>query len=535
MPYNLLNEEWMMVLSAKGVRSTIAPWQITDAIDTDPILSLQTPRPDFHGALVQFLIGLLQTTFAPEDRDEWFRYFESPPAPETLREAFAPYAHAFELDGDKARFMQDQNPLAEQKPLPITALLIDTAGSETHFVKDLPTQGLSPAMAALALYTLQTNAPSGGAGHRTSLRGGGPLSTLVIATPEETGSQPSLWQTLWLNVLDEESFGVRATPEDAERIFPWLSQTRISGKGGSDTPPEAVHKLQMFWGMPRRIRLDVETVSQGTCAISGTVDDKLIRRYRTKNYGTNYTGAWHHTLSPYTDDGKQLLAMHPRGSISYRHWMGLVQEPKDSKVKRLPARVVHRFTADGYELDQEGVRFRLWAFGYDMDNMKPRCWFESTLPLFPFKDDEQQEEIRFAAERLVQAAGLFLENLRGRIKDAWFQPNDPRRKSAKLEHIQDAFWQETESDFYARIQALASAADPMDDRLAQFHAWHRVLRGYTETAFDRWVDYNQITEQSHPRRIAEARRNLRCFNYSKKIRACLELPDRSNAGERQAA
>lgn len=319
MPYNLLSEEWITVRSAAGVRSKITPWQITNAIETDPIVSLETPRPDFHGALVQFLIGLLQTAFMPADTDEWLERFESPPSPETLQNVLTPYAHAFDLDGDKARFMQDQDLLAEQKPLPITALLIDTAGSETHFVKDLPTQGLSPAMAALALYTLQTNAPSGGVGHRTSLRGGGPLSTLVIATSEGSERPPTLWQTLWLNVLDEEAFGAHATPEDAARIFAWLGQTRVSGKGGVDTPPEAVHRLQMFWGMPRRIRLDFEAVCPGTCAIAGTAEDRLVARYRTKNYGTNYTGAWRHTLSPYTYDGKQLLAVHPRGSINYRH------------------------------------------------------------------------------------------------------------------------------------------------------------------------------------------------------------------------
>lgn len=540
MSYNLLTEQWITVRSAKGVRTTIAPWQLTHAIETDPIVSLEIPRPDFHGALVQLLIGLLQTTFMPADQDEWLEYFESPPAPETLHKAFALYAHAFDLDGDGARFMQDQDPLVEQKPLPITALLIDTAGSETHFVKGLPTQGLSPAMAALALYTLQTNAPSGGVGHRTSLRGGGPLSTLVIATSEDSEHSPSLWQTLWLNVLDEEmheeALGPRATPEDAERIFPWLGQTRISGNGGVDTPPEAVHRLQMFWGMPRRIRLDLEAVCSGTCAIAGTSEDRLIARYRTKNYGTNYNGAWRHTLSPYTYDGKQLLAVHPRGNINYRHWMGLVQEPKDAKVKRLPAEVVHRFTSESDDLGQKGgLRFLLWAFGYDMDNMKPRCWFESTLPLFPFKDEAQRESIQFAVERLVQAAGLFLENLRGQIKDAWFQPNDPRRKSAKLEHVQDAFWQETESDFYSRVQVLINAADAMDERLTQFHAWHQILSRYTETAFDRWVDYNQVTDQSHPRRIAEARRNLRRYNYSKKIKSCLDLPEKTNTADQQAA
>jgi len=536
MPMNLSEHRWVPVrrTTEDGAARVIAPWQLTDAIDTNPIVALDAPRPDFNGALVQFLIGLLQTAFAPGDADEWFEHFEQPPTPDTLRKAFAPYAHAFELDGDGPRFMQDTDPLNDQKPLPITALLIDTAGSETHFVKDLPGQGLSPSAAAMALYALQTNAPSGGVGHRTSLRGGGPLTTLVVAAPEQE-APATLWQTLWLNVLDQETLGYGASPDDAERIFPWLCPTRTSEKGKPGTTPEAVHRLQAFWGMPRRIRLDLEAGKPGRCAITGAEAPALIARYRTRNYGTNYTGAWQHPLSPYTHNGKDLLAMHPRGSINYRHWLSLVQEGGDNKVKRLPAAVIKRFTHTDYELDREGWRFQVWAFGYDMDNMKPRCWYESTLPLFQIRKADKRKAVENAAQTMVNAAGLFLDNLRGAIKDAWFEQRDPRRKSAKLDHVQDAFWQQTETPFYARIRAILNAEDTATAKFEAYQAWHADLRDYTQRAFDHWVDYNQITEQSHPRRIAEARRNLRRFNYKKKIKDLLEIPDRQRPPETAAA
>ncbi|MCF7990770.1 MAG: type I-E CRISPR-associated protein Cse1/CasA [Thiohalocapsa sp.] len=539
MPHNLLTSPWIPIrrLSPAKEQQNIAPWQITDAIDTNPIVALDAPRPDFNGALVQFLIGLLQTAFAPRDPDEWFERFATAPTPEVLQDAFSAYAHAFDLDGDGPRFMQDQDPLSGQAPLPITALLIDTAGSETHFVKDLPAQGMSLAAAAMALYTLQTNAPSGGVGHRTSLRGGGPLTTLVIATPEDERRPPTLWQTLWLNVLDEETLetlGFPTKPSDAARIFPWLAPTRTSEKGANPTTPEAAHPLQMFWGMPRRIRLDLDQSEPGgECAITGAHSCTLISRYRTKNYGINYTGAWSHTLSPYTHDGKDLIPMHPRGSINYRHWLSLMQETSDKKAKRLPAAVVKRFHA--HRLNREGLRYRLWAFGYDMDNMKPRCWFESTLPLFSVYSDIHRTTLESAAEDMVNAAGLFLYNLRSAIKDAWFATNDPRHKSAKLEHVKDAFWQETEAVFYERINAIAGAADTTAASTAARHLWHRYLNEHTQKAYDRWVDYNQITEQSNPRRIAQARRALLRYNYSKKIKDLLEIPDRAISSPPAAA
>ncbi|EIC19435.1 type I-E CRISPR-associated protein Cse1/CasA [Thiorhodovibrio frisius] len=537
---NLALDEWIPARrAANNVCTELAPWQITMDIDDDPFVTLDAPRADFNAALMQFLIGLLQTTFAPRDADQWFERMELPPTPEELQAAFRPFAHAFELGGQDARFMQDQDALADREPLPISALLIDMAGSETHFVKGLAHQGFSPAMAAMALYTLQTNAPSGGVGHRTSVRGGGPLTTLVLATRDNDDRQPTLWQTLWLNVLDEETLGYSATPADAERIFPWLVATRTSEKGGRDTSPEKAHPLQVFWGMPRRIRLDLENIGESSaecvCALSGQPSANIVSAYRTKNYGTNYIGAWQHPLSPYSYDGKELLCMHPRGSINYRHWLGLVQSSKDSKTERLPALVVQRFTDGAYRLEREGWRFRLWACGYDMDNMKPRCWFESTLPLFPIQDRNTREMVESAAERMIEAAGHFLGNLRGAIKDAWFAANDPRRKSARLDHVSDAFWQETESAFYDGLGAVAGAADTQAKRFEQFQNWHRYLQVYTQNAFDLWVDYNQITDQSHPRRIAEARRNLRRFNYKKKIKDLLEISDKRGSAQQEAA
>lgn len=529
MPHNLLTTGWIPVRYQDETSAEIAPWQITEHLDTNPVTASTTSRPDFTAALFQFLIGLLQTAYTPADPEEWFERLEAPPTPDLLREIFARYADAFNLDGDGPRFMQDQDDLADQKPLPITALLIETAGSETHFVKDLPQQGMSPASAAMALYTLQTNAPSGGVGHRTSLRGGGPLTTLVVATPEDPNKTSTLWQTLWLNVLDQESLGFDAIDPDPARVFPWLSPTRTSEKGGKQTTPEDVHPLQMFWGMPRRIRLDFDNGTAGHCAVTNEQALQLVSHYRTRNYGTNYTGAWQHTLSPYTHNGQDLIAMHPRGSINYRHWLSLMQESKDNKTRRIPAAVVKRFNAGDYLIKTEGWRYRLWACGYDMDNMKPRCWFESTLPLFSFESAARREAVETAAEKMVIAANLFVINLRNAVKDAWFSQNDPRHKSAKVETLQDTFWQETEAPFYTQLTAMAHADDTEAARLEGFQVWHRFLNNYTQTAFDHWVDYNQLSEQSHPRRIAEARRNLRRFNYSKKIKDALEIPDQKQA------
>src|SRR5699024_5547871 len=98
-----------------------------------------------------------------------------------LATALQPLAPAFELDGDGPRFMQDRDPLRDATPASVNGLLIEAPGNNgiknntDLFVKRGQVETLCPSCAAMALFTLQVNAPSGGAGYRVGLRGGGPL------------------------------------------------------------------------------------------------------------------------------------------------------------------------------------------------------------------------------------------------------------------------------------------------------------------------------------------------------------------------
>ncbi|MBK9360879.1 MAG: type I-E CRISPR-associated protein Cse1/CasA [Rubrivivax sp.] len=181
---NLLHAPWMPVRDGQGRRHWIRPDQLSDpawrAFDAD--------RPDFNGALAQFAIGLLQTTTPVDNPMDWRRWLHTPPDGDILRQWFEPVAAAFVLDGDGPRFMQDLD-LGTEGVVhnDIGALLIELPGEQTvrnnadHFIKRGQVNALCPACAALALFTLQLNAPAGGAGHRTGVRGGGPLTTLVLA------------------------------------------------------------------------------------------------------------------------------------------------------------------------------------------------------------------------------------------------------------------------------------------------------------------------------------------------------------------
>ena len=200
--FNLIDASWLPVRRSSGAVERIPLWRVNDRIGEDPVVAFDWPRADFNGAAHEFLIGLLSTAATPGDDDEWEEWWWEPPAPEVLRERFARVAHAFDLDGPGPRFLQDLDPLEGADDKEIAALLIDAPGAQTLrnnadlFVKRGGAPVLSRATAAMALYTLNAYAPSGGAGHRTSLRGGGPMTTLVVADHEDYGAV--LWGRLWV-------------------------------------------------------------------------------------------------------------------------------------------------------------------------------------------------------------------------------------------------------------------------------------------------------------------------------------------------
>lgn len=491
----------------------IAPGQVSEHLETDPVVAMAAPRPDFDGALVQFLVGLLQTTLAPKRPGDWKRRCEKPPAADALREAFDPVADAFELLGDGPRFLQDLtlDDEGDLEELAIEKLLIEAPGENTrklgkdHFVKAGRVEALCRPCAAAALLTLQINAPSGGQGHRTGLRGGGPLSTLVL-------DSRSLWHTLWLNVLETAAFPGRWEdgPLDS-RCFPWLAPTRTSEKGtGKDTSLVDVHPLQMYWAMPRRIRLRPDDV-KGLCSLCGGEDRPIVRRYVTRNLGVNYAGSWEHPLSPHrTAKDGTLLPLHgdPRG-LSYRDWLGYALKDVESEIER--AAVV---TSSEERVDTFGLR--LWVFGYDMDNMKARAWLDGTMPL-PLVSPEHREEHAATCRNLVLGARYAESLLGGALKEALGLDGWPEEWGLR-------YWQLTEPRFYRTLRELSAALGRGDDTISLREKWHSFLVRTAKEIFDELTNGSDVS-QVNPGRVCRAGIALGRNLYGKKMRAQLGLPE----------
>lgn len=519
---NLINDPWVPIRRKSGTQDIIAPWQLTE--NDDPVIALSAPRPDFNGALMQFLIGLLQTTATPENHDSWLDWLESPPKPAQLKDCFEQYAAAFELQGEQGSFMQDFNSLSTEAQS-IEKLLIDSPGGKTlndnadHFVKRGRVKQLCPSCTTMALFTLQINAPSGGVGHRTSLRGGGPLTTLVIL--DENDDLPNnLWQNLWLNVLEQLQLEVltgdknKTAPAD---IFPWLAKTRTSEKNtGNETTPMDINPLQMYWGMPRRIRIQWQMGNMEHCDLCSAISNQLVTHYQTQNYGINYTGAWQHPLSPYRlNKTEDLLPQHVQpGGLTYQHWLSMIEDDEN----HFSSEVVKRYRN---LVKTWAVQFRLYAFGYDMDNMKPRCWYETTFPLYTIP-----EEIRIDFSKRVQTltktATEFAGLIQRYVKEAWFKrPGDVKGDTTFL---RQNFYQDTESTFYqAVIELQIRLSNGTGIEILQ--KWHRTLCRTALCLFDYWSTREDFT-QTNPRRVADARNKLKKQFYSKNIQQKLQLPDK---------
>jgi CRISPR system Cascade subunit CasA len=440
MSLNLITDEWIPVRRKDGSRVTIAPWQMAD----DSLEFPDWPRPDLNIACLELLIGLVFLADPPEDVEDW--QDRQSPDPDRLREKLAPFAPAFNLLGDGPRFMQDQEAFKRgmTDPNGPDMLFIDSAGKQTArnnadlLVKRDRYTALDPSLAAMALYTLQAHAPSGGAGNLTSMRGGGPLVTLV-----DPGG--GLWPLLWANVPE-------GTPADPS-VLPWMRRTRSSEKGEQVFPQDA-HLAEAFFGQPRRLRL----VGQGG-RITGVVQ---------KPYGTNYTG-WEHPLTPHYRQrpGAELLPVHPRaGHFGFRNWLGVaIQKAETSNDTARRAKVINLWGVRG-----SGRRAEAIIAGWAMDNMKPQDFIFSRAPIV-----DLPPHVAERMEGMVEAADIFATLLRGALAPVLAEGQ--AREAAREE-----FYVTTQVSFENHLMDLASD----DANLAAISdAWLKRMRDVTVAIFDR--------------------------------------------------
>jgi len=497
MSYDLRSSSWIPWRRRDGGVTWGPIAMLTDDVGgANPIVATAAPRADFDAALQEFLIGMLTVALAVADEDAWREQWDDPPTPEQLQRALDALPAAFDLDAvDGPRFLQDYSAadLASQDVLPIDRLAMDSPGDQSIklgkalFVKPARFERLGRPAAAMALITMQTYAPAGGQGNRTSMRGGGPMTTLAdprVSQGTVAADEQPLWERLWMNVESREAWSERTSTQRTKAdafLFPWLAPTRVSASKRPPVTPDDAHPLQPYFGMLRCIRL--EFGDAGDCDLTGQPDQHTVAGFRMKNFGVQYA-TWKHPLSPHYESEGEWLPVHPQpGGLTWRDWPQL--SLRHATEGREPAAAIVTAAARVRALRRAEVR--LQVFGYDMDNMKARGWVSVVQPLFSLTDDfaESQEWLATLSRNLVEAASTAATAMSIAIKSALFDriedaPNDYPVPKQRL-------WAETEPRFFIAIRsALTSGLSlvSVSDARRGFHAPLRdiSLRLFDETA-----------------------------------------------------
>jgi CRISPR system Cascade subunit CasA len=397
--------------------------------------------------------------------------------------------------------MQDGDlPATDEQSL--SGLLLEAPGGNTEknnadlFIKRRPADfSLSLPVAAQALLTLQTNAPGGGQGHRTSLRGGGPVTMLLW--PDRLGiRQIALWEKLWLNtqILDGDE-------PRMDLVFPWLApcltsenekdvRTQIDGR----QPSPLELDLLCYFATPRRIQLQfAEAV---TCSFSGEIGPGATG-YQTRNLGANYiSDRFSHPLSPYYQgkDGNW-LPLHVRGlGFTYADWLATTGTTgADSKLKR-PA--VLNLKRVGEELIPLLGSNAIWAFGFAMDNMKCLAWHEARFPLLDLPDQQQRERVLMQVQLWTDGVEFTRKALSQALRKAWTYEG----KSGDTSTAERSLYARTESTFYGLLSRCSRLSGD-DAALAEAHRelrheWLRKLRQVALALYSEHAERGDVAEQS---------------------------------------
>lgn len=492
MSLNLITDAWIPVRCKDGSRRTIAPWEMAD----NTVITPDWPRPDLNIACYELLIGLIYLADPPEHIDDWND--RRAPNPEGLREKLAPYAPAFNLLGDGPLFMQDLEAFGGEVK-GVDLLFIDSAGENAADEnKDLMVhrkryQSLDLPTAAMALFTLQNFAPAGGPGMRTSVRGGGPLVTLIT---HEEAAKNTLWSLVWANV----PYG----KPSQMRELPWMRATRISPKiGGAEgqqtfPPKDCNFSVEAFFGMPRRLRM--------------VVDEGKVVGVIQKQSGTNYA-KWMHPLSPYyLKQGEGWLPTHPRaGRFGYHSWLGVVAREAKENARTELALTLRTATE---RLGDCNVIVAGWAMG----KATPQDFLFSTAPYFnlPEYGSIWLEGLVKAAEEASKTLSVAL------IFNLEAERNRKGKAGYSREAQREVFFLETETRFRSHVDSIKKGKDPRAD-------WLSDLRNQALKQFDAMsLPLIAQSDMGKIKKLVEARKRLAnaFFGHGdagKKIFTALEL------------
>ncbi|MGD9975743.1 MAG: type I-E CRISPR-associated protein Cse1/CasA [Desulfatirhabdiaceae bacterium] len=285
---NLLTEAWIPVRADGGMgKFRLITYQdlICNELNEEN-LRISLPRDDLELACLQLLICLTQVIFLPRDEPELRHRFQTPVDPNEFCDRVKNIWHWFDMNHDTHPFMQTRGVKAAEST-PIQKLLIGLPEGNNHaFFNEIgEIQRISPGCAAIVLFNQASNCPSFGGGFKGSLRGGAPITTLVMGD--------SLRETIWRNVItlslvkeilpDYEPDYNNDKPTWVEPVMKdeTIFATRIGLVRG------------LFW-QPAHIEL-IPSASDGICDLTNQTCSVLYEKFLSEKFRyTLHDAVWPH-------------------------------------------------------------------------------------------------------------------------------------------------------------------------------------------------------------------------------------------------
>ena len=191
---NLLYDPWIPVRSDGGTGEFR---QITyeELLCREGVWQISLPRDDLEMACLQLLICLTQVLFLPSDYKILRQSINAPLGQEEFSAGVDQVeSRWFDLADPETPFMQIRGVGADEVT-PIQKLLVGMPEGNNHsFFNEVgEVRHLGAACTAIALFNQAVNSPSFGGGFKGGLRGGAPVTTLVLGE--------SLRDSIWRNVI----------------------------------------------------------------------------------------------------------------------------------------------------------------------------------------------------------------------------------------------------------------------------------------------------------------------------------------------
>lgn len=280
---NLLEDPWIPV-RADGGAGAFQLLTYRQLLCEPGNWQVSLPRDDLELACVQLLVCMTQVMFLPEDIRQLKSRLAKPLTADEFTAGIAPCLDWFDLDHPTRPFMQSRGVRAAEDT-PMQKLLIGLPEGNNHaFFNEVgEVRHVGGTLAAIALFNQASNCPSFGGGFKGSLRGGAPITTLVVGS--------HLRETIWRNVLTRAAVAERQIAISGPQLDQptWVRPIREQ---------EVVRWNEiglcrgLFW-QPARVEL-VRASHDAPCDVLGGQAVPVYTGFRKEKFNFTVDGIWPH-------------------------------------------------------------------------------------------------------------------------------------------------------------------------------------------------------------------------------------------------